>query len=92
MNISIPEEMQTFIDDRVKSGQYHSTSEVVCAALQLLQEQEKRSSRRAELERELLKGVESSERGRSRPFDAAAVEQIKSQGRQRLASNKDSAS
>src|SRR5688572_18681930 len=88
MNISIPQEMQTFIDDRIKSGQSQSTSDVVCAGLQLLQEQENRASRRAELERELLKGIESSENGRSRPFDAAAVEQIKFQGRQRLAANK----
>lgn len=41
MNVSLTPEMEAFVTDRVSSGRYRTLSEVVRAALRLLQEQER---------------------------------------------------
>ena len=41
-NISLTPEMEAFIDGRVASGRFRSASEVVRAALRLLEEDERR--------------------------------------------------
>lgn len=41
VNISLTPELDAFLQSRVKSGQYQTTSEVVREALRLLQHQEK---------------------------------------------------
>ena len=41
-NVSLTPEMETFIDGRVASGRYRSASEVVRAALRLLEEDERK--------------------------------------------------
>ena len=41
-NVSLTPEMEDFIDGRVASGRYRSASEVVRAALRLLEEDERR--------------------------------------------------
>ncbi len=53
-NVSLTPEMEAFIDGRVASGRYRSASEVVRAALRLLEEDERRREKR----------VQSPERGR----------------------------
>ena len=41
LNVSVTPQLQKFVDTRVKSGVYRSASEVVCEALQLLEERER---------------------------------------------------
>jgi antitoxin ParD1/3/4 len=41
-NVSLTSEMEAFIDDRVASGRYRSASEVVRAALRLMEEDERK--------------------------------------------------
>ncbi len=41
-NVSLTPELEAFVDDRVASGRYHSASEVVRAALRLLELDERR--------------------------------------------------
>ena len=41
-NVSLTPEMEAFIDGRVASGRYRSASEVVRAALRLLEEDERK--------------------------------------------------
>jgi antitoxin ParD1/3/4 len=59
-NVSLTLEIGAFIDDRVASGGFRSASEVVRAALLLLQEDELR--REARKRRHLDDGVPSSAR------------------------------
>ena len=56
-NVSLTPELETFIDNTVASGRFRSASEVVRAALRLLQDQERRPERKA-------KSIDASHLGR----------------------------
>jgi len=64
VNISITPELDEFLQDRVKSGRYQTTSEVVREALRLLlrHEQERDESFR-QLKARLERGAGQAERG-----------------------------
>ena len=69
MNVSLTPELERFIREKVDSGRYHSSSEVVREALRLLEERERlRELRIEELRREIQKGIDSGE-----PVDGEAV-------------------
>lgn len=83
MNVSLTNELETFVDGLVASGMYYSASEVVRDGLRLLKEKEEtKSAKFLELRRDILIGYEQAKRGESRPLD---VEAIKAEGRRRLA-------
>ena len=65
-SFSIGEYFSDFVETQVKEGRYSSASDVVLAALRLLEEQE---ARLAPLRAALIEGEQS---GRSTPFDFAA--------------------
>lgn len=65
MNVSLTPELETLISQKVKSGRYHSASEVVREALRLLEEQDRlKEIRQDELRREIQKGVDDMLVGR----------------------------
>jgi antitoxin ParD1/3/4 len=65
MNVSLTPELDKFVADKVASGRYASSSEVVRQALRLLEEQEQsRASRLEEFNRELQRRIDSADRGR----------------------------
>ena len=64
VNISLTPELDAFLQSRVKSGQYQTTSEVVREALRLLQRQEKeRDEAFKRLTAKLQRGARQAERG-----------------------------
>lgn len=64
MNVSLTQEMERFIDERVASGRYRSASEVVREALRLLQERdEERRVRLDALRTAIDEGIDALERG-----------------------------
>ena len=64
MNISFTPELEQFIQSQVASGKYASTEEVIVAGIKLLEESESiYKGRFDELQREIMVGVEASERG-----------------------------
>jgi len=84
MNISLPQQLEAWVNERVKSGMYQSASEVVREALRLLREQEELKLLRVqELRRQLQVGVDQLERGASRAFDSAVTAEVKKAGRKR---------
>jgi antitoxin ParD1/3/4 len=79
MNISLTPELEKFITDRVQSGMYHSSSEVVREALRLLQEQQMfKEIKLAELRQEIQKGKDSG------PFKELDIEDVIRRGKKRL--------
>lgn len=60
MNVSLNKHYDTYIQNEVKSGRYNSASEVIRAALRLLEERDK--AKQAEVEwyrKEIQKGLDS---------------------------------
>lgn len=81
MNVSLTPELEKFIADRVKSGMYHSASEVVREALRLLREQDELKRRRVIALREAIgRGLDQLDRG-----EAIAGEQVLKELKQRSA-------
>jgi antitoxin ParD1/3/4 len=78
MNISLTQELEGYINQKVASGNYHSASEVVREGLRLLQEQDElKKIRREALRREIMLGVEAVREGRYTVVrDAAEMEQF----------------
>lgn len=82
MNVHIGETLEKFVQDLIQTGLYQSQSEVIREGLRLLKEREDlRKLRLEELRSEIQRGIDSSARGESEPFD---LEEIKAEGRKRL--------
>lgn len=80
MNISLNPHFEELVKGKVESGLYNSVSEVMREALRLLEERDQlRELRLEELRREIQKGINS---GSATTLD---IEEIKRQGRARLA-------
>ena len=72
MNISLTPELESFVDSRVASGRYQSASEVVRAALRLLETEEReREAALAEVRQKIQLGLDQIQRGEV--FDGEAV-------------------
>ena len=79
MNVSLTPELEAMVAEKVKSGLYNSASEVVREGLRLVREQDQlREIRLNELRAEIQKGIDSLERGASKPLD---VEDLKARVR-----------
>jgi antitoxin ParD1/3/4 len=64
VNVSLTPELDAFLQSRVRSGRYQTSSEVVREALRLLQHQEKqRDVSLRELRAKLKRGAAQAERG-----------------------------
>jgi len=90
MNVSLTPELEKLVNHKVKSGMYHSASEVIREGLRLLKEQDDvKRSRLNQLRQEVDLGIEQLEAGRYTDYDVENLEplicEIKSEGRKRLA-------
>ena len=82
MNVSLTPELEQFVRQKVDSGLYNSSSEVVREALRLLEERERlKEWKLDELRRAIQEGIRSLEVGEGTPFDA---EDVIRRGRARL--------
>jgi len=74
MKVSLNPELERFVEEKVRAGQYQSADEVVNSAVAMLRQQETLSAEDiAELRREIAIGLEQLDRGESAPWDAAAL-------------------
>ncbi|MBC6419527.1 MAG: type II toxin-antitoxin system ParD family antitoxin [Prochloron sp. SP5CPC1] len=61
MNISLTPELEELVNEKVKSGQYQSASEVIGVGLRLLEERDRlNQTRLAELKEKIRVGIEAS--------------------------------
>ena len=89
MNISLTHELERLVTDKVKSGMYQTSSEVIREGLRLLRE---RDERLEALRKDIRAGFESVDRGEYTDHDALSVQKladrVKARGRKRLADEK----
>lgn len=82
MNVSLPPELERFLDEQIRSGRYHSTEEAISKAVELPRETEQAESR---LEM-LLREAESS--GPATEMTAQDCADIENEALTRLRSRK----
>jgi antitoxin ParD1/3/4 len=75
MNISLTPQLGRFVNQRVKSGQYTSASEVVRESLRLLQHRE---AARKQLRKAIMKGLNEARRGQLRDGEEVMAELLSS--------------
>ena len=74
MKVNLAPELERFVEEKVRAGQYQSADEVVNSAVAMLRQQETLSTEDiAELRREIAIGLEQLDRGESAPWDAGAL-------------------
>jgi len=85
MNVSLTPELEKWVQDKVRSGLYGSSSEVVRDALRILHQfEEERLRKLSSLKSEIQVGLEQLRAGRSKKMDSSLMENIKKRGRERL--------
>ena len=68
MNVSLTPRLEEYVKEKVKSGLYNSSSEVVREALRLMEERDRlRDIRLEELRKEIQIGIDQIERGKVTP-------------------------
>lgn len=85
MNVSLTPELEKWVQNKVQSGLYGSSSEVVRDALRILHQfEEERVRKLSSLKSEIQIGLEQLRAGRSKKMDDSLVESIKKRGRESL--------
>ena len=86
MNVSLTPELEQLVAEKVKSGMYQTSSEVIREGLRLLKE---RDERLIALRRDIRTGLAEIDRGRYSEYEAGTVhnlaERVNARGRKRLA-------
>lgn len=83
MNVSLTQELEQYVSQKVESGLYTSASEVVREGLRLLKERDEiQQMRRAELQRQIAVGLDQLDRGERIPA-AEVFEEVRKRSRQR---------
>ncbi len=89
MNVSLTPELEQLVADKVESGMYQTSSEVIRAGLRLLKE---RDERLEALRRDIAAGFEAVDRGEFTDYDESSLQKfadrVKARGRKRLAEAK----
>jgi antitoxin ParD1/3/4 len=93
MNVSLTPELEQYVSGKVRSGLYHSASEVIREGLRLLKEKDDvRQKKLEDLRREIQIGIDQADRGQVSAFTKETLREIKAQGRKRLAADRRSKS
>jgi antitoxin ParD1/3/4 len=70
MNVSLTPHLEEYVRNKVESGLYNSSSEVVREALRLMEERDRlREIRLEELRKEIQVGIDQADRGQLTPGD-----------------------
>jgi len=85
MQISLTPRMDQWVSEKVGSGLYSSSNEVILEGLRLLMRQEEqRQAMIEDLRREILVGVRQLDSGKVAVFNSSLVKNVKKKGRDRL--------
>jgi antitoxin ParD1/3/4 len=85
MEVSITPKMDQWISEKVNSGLYRSSDEVILEGLRLLMRQEEQRLAMTEhLRQEILVGIRQLDSGKSAVFDSNLSDKIKEESRHKL--------
>lgn len=85
MNVSLTPELEKWVQNKVQSGLYGSSSEVVRDALRILHQfEEERIRKLSSIRSEIQLGLEQLNAGRFKKMDDSLIKGIKKRGRKRL--------
>jgi antitoxin ParD1/3/4 len=74
MNVSLTPELEKLVTEKVKSGLYHTASEVIREGLRLLEERDRLyQARLVELRREVRRGLDQLDRGEGKALKVGAL-------------------
>jgi antitoxin ParD1/3/4 len=91
MNVSLTPELEQFVNVKVRSGLYHSASEVIREGLRLLkQKDEVHQTKLEDLRREIEIGIDQDDKGQVSRFTKDTLKDIKALARKRLAADRKS--
>jgi antitoxin ParD1/3/4 len=80
MNINLTPQLEELVRQKVSSGRYNSASEVIREALRLMEQQDRlRAAKLEQLRQDISEGLQSG------PLTSWKVEEMKRDGRKRLA-------
>ncbi|HRX81234.1 MAG TPA: type II toxin-antitoxin system ParD family antitoxin [Pirellulaceae bacterium] len=75
-SISIPSDLEQFVNDQVASGAYTNAEHVVREALERMRERDKsRETRIEELRQQIQIGIDQADRGECTPLDIETIKQ-----------------
>lgn len=80
-NISLPEELENYIDAKVASGEYAHASEVVREGVRMMMNAE--ATKLEWLRSAIAEGIASADAGDVVAFDEVFIEDVKRRGRER---------
>ncbi|MCZ6674738.1 MAG: type II toxin-antitoxin system ParD family antitoxin [Verrucomicrobia bacterium] len=82
MNVSLTPKLEKWVQSKVSSGYYNSSSEVVREALRIMAEYEQeRRNRIKSLRSDVLVGLHQSKRGKVIRFDKSELKKIKQEAK-----------
>ena len=70
MNLSLPPDLEQFVNQKVESGKYPTADDVIHEGLRLLQERDEADRKREDLRREIAVGIVQIEQGKVAPLSA----------------------
>lgn len=74
MNVSLTQELEALVREKVHSGLYQSASEVIREGLRLLEERDQlREFRLTELRKKIAVGIDQADRGDVAPLDMKTI-------------------
>src|SRR5947209_1324333 len=73
MNVTLPPELEEFVNERVQSGAYSSPGDVLLDGLRLLREHAEEQRKLEALRRDVAVGIEEADKGLVAPFDPIAT-------------------
>lgn len=83
MNVSLTQELEQYVNEKVASGMYHTASEVVREGLRLLKERDElRQMRLAEMRKQIAEGLAQLDRGEGIPAEEV-FEEVRELSRRR---------
>jgi antitoxin ParD1/3/4 len=93
MKVSLTPELEQYVNGKVQSGLYHSASEVIREGLRLLRQKDEVHQKKLQgLRRDIQVGIDQAKRGQVSSFNEQTLEEIKSEGRERLETGRESKS